>query len=102
MDSIPKMKNLISPKSESFYQHLDISDLNEMHFERNLAQTLKNQPSNGDKIRSISFMGDFYNDNAAWIDKSKDMIAKTQTEQRPFHPRFENVINKRLALPIRK
>ena len=81
MDKLMKLKNLevdtiggplvlASSKNESFFNHLDLSNLNEMHFESNLARTLT------DKMPSIIYEKSIGPYDALMVDNSHDVIGQ--------------------------
>ena len=86
IDSWSTQKN-IPTRNDNFLQHLDLSNLNEMYFENNLAQTLhtsSNSQHDVDKLPHIDFHVDLGSANAVVIDNSRDIKGDNFVLQRPW------------------
>ena len=87
IDSWSNLAKNIPTRNDNFLQHLDLSNLNEMYFENNLAQTLhtsSNAQQDASKLPSIDFHVDLGSANAVVIDHSRDIQGDNFVMQRPW------------------
>lgn len=87
IDSWSNPQKNIPTRNENFLQHLDLSNLNEMYFENNLAQTLhtsSNARQDAAKMPSIDFHVDLGSSNAIVMDYSRDVQGDNFVMHRPW------------------
>ena len=87
IDSWSNLEKNIPTKNDNFLQHLDLSNMNEMYFESNLAETLHsstNTQNDNAKLTNINFNVDLGSANAIVVDNSHDVQGGNFVLHRPW------------------